>query len=188
MMNALEMLLGRTSSPMLEGEPPTEQQLELMLRAAARAPDHGSLQPYRFIRIQGEGLDSLAELFVAAAEEAEGELPEARLTKLRRMPRRAPMILVAVAVTQEHPKVPVGEQLITAGCAAHGVVQAAFAQGIGAMWRSGEMAFNPRVKRGLGLADHEEIVGFIYLGQVVKSREAPTVDPARLVSDWNGRS
>ena len=87
---------------------------------------------------------------MAAAEEAEGELPEARLTKLRRMPRRAPMILVAVAVTQEHPKVPVGEQLITAGCAAHAVVQAAFAQGIGAMWRSGEMAFNPRGETGIG--------------------------------------
>lgn len=183
-MQALDLLLNRTSSPMLTGEAPSDVQLELMLKAALRAPDHGSLRPYRFIRIQGEGLKALGELYVKAGLAEDSDLPEAQINKLRQMPLRAPMILVAVAVTQEHPKVPVSEQVITAGCAAHAVVQAAFAQGIGAMWRSGAMAFNGRVAEGLGLASHEQIIGFIYLGQTVKAKPVPESDPAGLMVDW----
>ncbi len=186
-MEALDLLLNRTSSPMLQGEAPSDEQLALMLKAAARAPDHGSLQPYRFIRVEGKGLNALGELFVEASLATEADLPEAQINKLRQMPRRAPLILVAVAVTQEHPKVPVSEQLITAGCAAHAVVQAAYAQGLGAMWRSGAMAFNPIVAKGLGLAAHEQIIGFIYLGQVVKAKPTPDVEPADLLTEWPAR-
>jgi len=183
-MDALELLLNRTSSPLLAAPAPNAEQLELMMKAASRAPDHGSLRPYRFLRVEGKGLAALGELFLEAGRAASGELSEAQATKLRNMPTRAPMILVAIAVTREHPKVPVGEQVITAGCAAHAVVQAACALGVGAMWRSGDMAFNPRVAEGLGLADNERIIGFVYLGQVVKAKPAPEVDSATLISDW----
>lgn len=183
-MNALELLLTRTSSPVLQEPAPTAEQLELMMKAASRAPDHGSLTPYRFLKIEGEGLSRLGELFLASSQAEAGELSEAQAAKLRNMPMRAPMILVAIAVTREHPKVPVSEQLITAGCAAHGVVQAAAAQGVGAMWRSGDMAFNPRVAQGLGLAENEQIIGFIYLGRTVKEKAVPETDTARLIADW----
>ncbi|WP_432698250.1 nitroreductase family protein [Marinobacterium sp. YM272] len=183
-MDALELLISRTSSPMLEAPAPSAEQLELMLRAAARAPDHGSLKPYRFLKVEGEGLHALGELFIQASLADDPDLPEAQITKLRNMPKRAPMILVAIAVTQEHPKVPKSEQLITAGCAAQAVIQAASAQGVGAMWRSGALAFNPRVAQGLGLADHEEIIGFVYLGSVVKEKPVPAADTAALIADW----
>ncbi|GGB80470.1 nitroreductase [Marinobacterium zhoushanense] len=183
-MDALELLLTRTSSPLLQEPAPTADQLELMMKAASRAPDHGSLTPYRFLKVEGEGLRALGELFLTAGRASAGELSEAQATKLRNMPLRAPMILVAVAVTQEHPKVPVSEQVITAGCAAHAVVQAACAQGVGAMWRSGDMAFNPKVAQGLGLAENEQIIGFIYLGQTVKEKTVPEADTARLITDW----
>lgn len=187
-MDAMDLLLTRTSSPMLTGEAPSEEQLAKMLRAALRAPDHGSLRPYRFIRIAGEGLRALGELYVEAGLAEDSNLPEAQINKLRQMPLRAPMMLVAVAVTQEHPKVPVSEQIITAGCAAHAVVQAAYAQGIGAMWRSGAMAFNAHVAQGLGLAAHEQLIGFIYLGQTVKAKPVPDTDPAGLMIDWPARA
>lgn len=183
-MDALELLLNRTSSPLLQEPAPTEEQLALMLRAAARAPDHGLLKPYRFIKVEGDGLTALGELFASAGLAEDNDLPEAQVTKLRNMPLRAPMILVAIAVTQEHPKVPVSEQVITAGCAAHALIQAADAQGVGAMWRSGAMAFSPAVERGLELAAGEQIIGFIYLGQSTKGKAAPDVDPAGLISDW----
>lgn len=183
-MDALELLISRTSSPLLQAPAPTSDQLELMLKAASRAPDHGSLQPYRFLKVEGEGLNALGELFLQASLADNPELPEAQINKLRNMPLRAPMILVAIAVTQEHPKVPKSEQIITAGCAAQAVIQAASAQGVGAMWRSGALAFNSRVAKGLGLAENEEIIGFVYLGTIVKEKPVPAADPKSLVSDW----
>lgn len=183
-MDALELLVNRTSSPMLQAPAPTDAQLELMLKAASRAPDHGSLRPYRFLKIEGEGLNALGELFLSVSLAENADLPEAQINKLRNMPLRAPMILVAIAVTQEHPKVPKSEQIITAGCAAQAVIQAASAQDVGAMWRSGDLAFNPRVAEGLGLAANEEIIGFVYLGTAVKEKPVPEVDISSLVSDW----
>ncbi|KEA64002.1 Nitroreductase family protein [Marinobacterium lacunae] len=183
-MDALELLLNRTSCPALQAPAPTDEQLEVMMKAASRAPDHGSLTPYRFLRVQDEGLSKLGELFLSASQTEAGELSDAQSTKLLNMPKRAPMILVAIACTQEHPKVPVSEQVITAGCAAHSVVQAASALGLGAMWRSGDMAFNPEVAKGLGLADNEQIIGFIYLGQALKEKTVPEADTSRLLSDW----
>lgn len=183
-MDALDLLLSRTSTPLLTEPGPTAEQLEVMLKAAQRAPDHGSLRPYRFIRIEGEGLHQLGELFADAAQAEGGDLAEAKLTKLRKNPLRAPMILVAVARLQDHPKVPHSEQLITAGCAAHSVVQAAYALGIGAMWRSGDMAFNPRVALRLGLAEQERIIGFIYLGQVAREKSLSSADDVSILTEW----
>lgn len=185
-MNALDALINRTSSPRLEGPAPTSEQLELMLRAALRAPDHGALRPWRFIVTQGEGLVRMGELFARAAREADPELPQAKYDKCLQMPLRAPMIVTVVAVMREHPKVPRDEQLISAGCAAHAITQAAYVQGLGAIWRTGDMAYNPGVRDGLGLAPHEEIVGFVYLGQSSRDREAPALATADFVTHWDG--
>jgi nitroreductase len=43
---------------------------------------------------------------------------------------------------------------------------AAYAQGVGAMWRTGSMAYHPMVMAGLGLEAHEKIIAFVYLGSV----------------------
>lgn len=185
-MDALEALINRTSCPKLEGPAPTADQLESMLQAAVRAPDHGALRPWRFILTEGEGLVRMGELFARAALAADPELPKARHDKCLQMPLRAPMIVTVVAVTREHPKVPLDEQLISAGCAAHAITQAAYAQGLGAMWRTGEMTHNPVVRQGLGLEAHEQIVGFIYLGQSCRDRTAPKPDTASFVSRWEG--
>jgi len=183
-MDALELLLTRTSSPALTEPAPTTEQVQTMLTAASRAPDHGGLKPYRFLEITGEGLDRLGELYLSATEAKSNDIDETKRNRLLNMPRRAPMILVAIAVKKDHPKVPHVEQVITAGCAAQAVVQTAFALGIGAMWRSGDLMFDPIVTSGLGLNAHEEIVGFIYLGQPLKVKEVPVVDASSLMSVW----
>jgi nitroreductase len=89
-------------------------------------------------------------------------------------------------VKQEHPKVPNIEQVMTAACAAQSVVQAAYAQGLGAMWRSGDLMFDSNVQKGLGLNKNEEIVGFIYLGQPMRDRQAPEADQSQYVAEWMG--
>ena len=185
-MDALDALIGRTSCPRLEGPAPTAEQVELMLKAALRAPDHGALRPWRFILTEGEGLERLGELFLCVARETEPELTPAMEEKYRNMPLRAPMIITVVAVLQEHPKVPREEQLISAGCAAHAITQAAHALDLGAIWRTGAMTHNSRVRSELGLAEQEQIVGFIYLGQRCRERKPPVLDPQTFLTRWEG--
>ena len=145
-MDALDALLNRVSAPRLMAPAPDAAQRELLFRAALRAPDHGQLKPWRFLTVEGEALVQLGELF-ARALPADAS-PEA-LTKARAMPLRAPLLVVVIARVQASPKVPEQEQVLAAGCAAHGILLAAHAQGIGAVWRTGDMAYNPQVAAGL---------------------------------------
>ncbi|WP_207063784.1 nitroreductase family protein [Motiliproteus sp. SC1-56] len=186
-MDALELLQTRLSSPSLAGPGPTEAQLEAMLRAALRAPDHCCLKPYRFLSIEGGRRVELGELFLEATLSDEPDLIEARREKVLAMPLRAPLVLVVIATLCEHPKVPAVEQRVTAGCAAHALELAAAAQGLGAMWRTGSLAYHPRVKAGLGLGSDEEIIGFLYLGTPANSsKKLPQEDPAAKLDVWQG--
>lgn len=183
-MNAIDLLLTRVSSPVLDEPAPTKEQLDLIYRAALRAPDHGGLRPYRFLQIEGVGREKLGRVFVEAARAQRTDLTEQEEQKLLNAPLRAPLVIVVVASLQSHPKVPEIEQQLAAGCAAHGIVLAAFAQGVDAIWRSGDMAFNPQVMARLGLEAHEHIVGFIYLGKARKHRVVPCLQPGEFVRKW----
>ena len=185
-MEALDALLNRVSAPRLIEPAPTAEQREVLFAAALRAPDHGQLRPYRFLTIEGEARNQLGEILAQAVQAQGGEVTEAALDKARAMPLRAPLVVVVVARLQDHFKVPKAEQLITAGCAAHAIELAAYAQGIGAVWRTGELSHAPLVTAGLGLKEGEEIVAFLYLGTPLKEmRDAPNVDTAEFVTAWS---
>jgi len=184
-MQAIELLHNRVSSPKLVAPAPSAEQLEVMYQAAARAPDHACLRPWRLIVLEGEQLEALGKVFGQVALTKNADMSEQQQLKMAAKPLRAPMIMTVVASISEHPKVPEVEQLITAGCAAHAIQLAAFAQGLGAMWRSGSMMFDERVKRSLGLTTNETIVGFLYLGQPTKIRAVQSVDSSLFVSKAN---
>ena len=174
-MEVLQALQNRVSVARLCDPAPTAAQREQMFAAALRAPDHGQLSPWRFLTIEGAAREQLGELFAQAlAARPDENKPEA-LEKVRKSPLRAPLLVVVIACLQEHPKVPQQEQLLAAGCAAHGLLLAAHGLGLGAMWRTGAMAEEPLVTRGLGLAGNERIIGFIYLGNVEGERRNPRV-------------
>ena len=161
-MDAKQLLLTRQSSPRLTTPAPDADQLSFILNAGARVPDHGALTPWEFIIATGDGLDKLGEIFVQAAKHNQAD--EALIAKAATMPHRAPMVITVVAKTQVHEKVPVLEQHIAAGCATMAMQQAAFSLGIGAVWRTGDFAFDPFVNQQLGLSEHDQIVGFLYIG------------------------
>ena len=183
-MDALELLHHRVSCPALNEPGPTQKQLEDMFQAALRAPDHGAIRPWRFLVVEGEARQTLGELYLQASLADEPELSEERQQKILKMPLRAPAIIVVIAATQEHPKVPEVEQQISAGCAAQNIILAAHAQGLGAMWRTGGMAYHELVKSGLGLVGPESIIGYIYLGTARKLRRTPEHDVQSYVSKW----
>ena len=166
-MDALTLLHERSSMGKLMGPQPSPEQLEAIYRAALRAPDHKELRPWRFIEFSGDGLARLGELFAEAEYREDPHAGDAALDSARKKPLRAPMVIAVIArVTPDVPKVPRIEQVISAGCSAHGILLAAHALGLGAMWRSGKYAFDPTVCKGLGLEEEDEVVAFIYLGQL----------------------
>ncbi|MGS0681415.1 NAD(P)H nitroreductase [Shewanella sp. 125m-7] len=169
-MDALELLLTRQSTPRLTTPAPTQQQLQHILDAATRAPDHAGLTPWEFIIAEGDGLARLGDIFVAAlkAKGADSDF----IAKAKNMPLRAPMVITVVAKVTAHAKVPEFEQHLSAGCAVMAMQQAAFAQGLGGIWRTGELAFDANVHHSLGLNENDQIVGFLYLGTPML--DAPT--------------
>lgn len=186
-MDAMTLLHERSSMGKLMGPPPSPQQLEAIYRAALRAPDHKELRPWRFIEFSGEGLSRLGELFAEAEFREDPHVGDAALDAARKKPLRAPMIIAVIAkVTPDVPKVPKIEQVISAGCAAHGILLAAHAQGLGAMWRSGKYAFDPTVRKGLGLGEDDEVVAFIYLGTLGgRHKPIPEHDVEGFVERWD---
>ncbi len=186
-MEALDVLLNRVSVPRLIEPAPDATQREILFSAALRAPDHGQLRPYRFLTVEGDARQRMGELLVQALQASDVEVDEKALEKARSGPLRAPLVVVVIAKIQDHYKVPKKEQLITAGCAAHGVLLAAYALGVGAVWRTGELAYSSYVAKGLGLSADEEVVAFLYLGTPQNPpREAARPDLVDFVSEWQG--
>lgn len=184
-MDALQALHTRVSSPKLGEEPPSEQSLQNIFKAALRAPDHGLLRPWRFLVVQGDNRGTLGDLFARAALADDDSISEQALDKVRNKPFRGAMIVIAVAHITPHPKVPEMEQIISAGAAIQNMLIAAHAQGVGAMWRTGGMAYHPVVEEGLGLESNERIVGYLYLGQIEgRTRNAPSLDVNEYFQQW----
>lgn len=186
-MDALEALHTRVSVPRVGGSPPGQEVLDNMFKAALRAPDHALLRPWRFLIVRDEARERLGELFVKAQRVDDPGMSEAMIEKARSKPLRAPLLIVVIAAITEHPKVPEVEQILATGAAAHGMLLAAHAQGVGAMWRTGSMAYHPVVWEGLGLDSNERIVGFLYVGEIEgRTREVAPLPPEDFVDEWKG--
>jgi nitroreductase len=169
----LTLMRERRSRPALVAPGPDATQLRELLVAASTAPDHGRLRPWRFIVVDGPARERLGEAFAAATGERNAAAGSAELARARTKPLRAPLIVVVVATPRPHPRVSMREQRAAAACVAHGLVLAAHASGVGAMWRSGWYGDAPAVRGHLGLADAEELTGFIYLGTPSGPAPAP---------------
>lgn len=182
-MDAIFALHQRVSLSKLEAPAPSAEQLDIIFRAATRAADHGNLKPWRFLIVEGQGLENMGCLFARVAADKKTDITQAEMDRFKSMPLRAPMVIVVIAKCQHHPKVPQVEQLLSAGAAAQNILNAAFALGLGAVWRTGDMAYDDTIKKALGLVttdkSNEHIVGFIYIG----TPTGPTHSPRPLVSE-----
>ena len=184
-MDMLEGLKSRVSMPLLVEPAPSAEQLENIWQAALRAPDHGCLKPYRFIVIEGDKREQLGELFLQRQLIRKPDSDDITIKKTRNMPLRAPMLIVPVACPQEHPKVPKAEQVQTTACAGQNILHAAFAQGLGAVWRTGWVAEDVEIQQALGITADEEMLGFIYIGTPKTAlKEVPVVSSEAFVSSW----
>jgi nitroreductase len=182
-MQALDLLLNRSSQPRLQAPAPQGQALENIMQAALRAPDHMGLTPWRFIVCQGKGLRKLGEVFELAAINT--DMPEKDVERAPQLPLRAPMVIIAICRYQEHNKVPWIEQVASTACAVHAMQMAAVAQEFSGIWRTGNYAQNEEVKSALQLCEQDEILGFLYLGTpATKPLPKPPKDSLQYFEFW----
>lgn len=185
MNDLLQFLQNRNSAPRLREPAPTNEELQEIIRSAVRVPDHAWLRPWRFLTIGGARREALGTVLENALVQRNPLAGDSARDKARRAPLRAPLMLVVVARLSEHPKVPVFEQRLSAGCAAYAILLAAEALGYAGVWRTGDAAFDRTVMADLGLTTNEEIVGFIYLGtRDGPSKVIPELNPDHFISDW----
>lgn len=184
-MDALTLLNNRNSEARLNKPGPDRDTLQRILAASLRAPDHGRLRPWRYLLIEGKARKRLGELFASALQQRKPDAGAEELRKSAEAPLRAPLVIAVIARPQEHAKVPKIEQLLTAGCAAYGVLLATQALGFGGIWRTGDNCYDTHVMAGLGLTAEEQIVGYLYIGTPEGvAKPLPQMSLSDFVSHW----
>ena len=134
------------------------------------------------------GPEAMGEVFADALRQRQPDAPAAALEQERARPLRAPLLVaVAARLDPQHPKIPEIEQILSTAAAAQNILIAAHAQGFGAKWLTGANAYDEQVKRALGLAPSDRLLGFIHLGSVEGSPPAvPHADPREHTVEWQG--
>lgn len=161
--DVLEFLRNRRSHPpaLLTGPGPDDAALTGLLTMAARAPDHGKLEPWRFVVLRGAALARLAPLVQQASADA-GNTPEK--AQKHGDAFRVPVVVAVVFAPTPSDKVPEWEQFLSAGAVCLGLVNAALASGYGASWLTGVASAPDFARDHLGLTGDERIAGLIHIG------------------------
>jgi nitroreductase len=180
---ALDLLLSRRSgsAKAMEKPGPSKKQLAEILKAGARAPDHGKLFPWRFIVFEGKGRERFGDV-LAEVLEAEDERPK-QIEEERGRFLRAPLVIGVISSARELIKIPVWEQELSAGAVCQNILVAVHALGFVGNWLTEWYAYHPRVKEKLGLKPGERVAGFIYVGTPATDlEERPRPDMDKIVS------
>ena len=180
----LDFLTTRRSRPAktLTTPVPGPDELRILLTAAARSPDHGKLEPWRFIVLSRPALLRLADL-VAARGDALGKTAN-DIDKAMSQFGNAHLAVAVIEQPKPSEKIPAIEQTYSTGAVCLALLNAALASGWGANWLSG-WASHDRVfcKQGLNLAANERIAGFIHIGTETNAPpERPRPDMSQITT------
>ena len=180
----VDLLLRRRSlvASKQTGPGPTPEDLDTILRCATRVPDHAKLTPWRVQVVQGEAQQRLGEVFAKVFKAQNPDASDERLEVERQRPQRAPLLLI-VSTKIASNRVPRLEQILSGGALCQNLLIAASALGYAAQWLSEWVSYDAEVKRHLGVAESDEILGFFYLGTASeKPRERPRPELKDVVS------
>lgn len=172
---AITFLETRRSRPArtLEAPVPDREELKRLLTIAARSPDHGKLEPWRFLVLEKQALARLAATLPARGREL--GLDDAKIAKSVEEYARSELAVMVVASPKPSEKIPEIEQTLSVGAVCMQFLNAALAAGWGANWLSGWASHDADWReKHLGLMPHEWIAAIIHLGT---ERAAPPDRP-----------
>jgi nitroreductase len=185
---SLDFLNQRRSVPSRQlGEPgPDPAELQQILAAAIRVPDHGKLVPWRLLVIRGDARARLGTALAALHTRKEPNAPASVIEKDRDRFNFAPVIVGVVArIEADHAKIPAQEQLLSAGCVAYNLLLGAQALGFGAQWLTGWAAYDREAAELLGLGADERVIAFVHIGSArepAPERTRPALES--VLSEW----
>jgi nitroreductase len=166
--NVEDIIRGRRSIGKVKDESVPKELVEKLIDAAVWAPNHFHTEPWKFIVMTGEGRRTLGQAFADIAAESMLDLQELereqRLEKEMAKSFRAPVVIAAVCVPSDTPRVKIEEELAAVHASVQNLLLMAHASGLGAIWRTGDPAYHKTMKLAFGLVGSEQIVGFIYIG------------------------
>lgn len=181
-MELIEGIQSRTSALKLTEPAPSHADVERIIKAGIRAPDHGRLRPWRFVVLEGDARKHLGNAMADLLRQKLPDAPASQLEAEAAKPLRAPLI-IAVGAKIAKGKIPEIEQIAAVAAAIQNMCLAAHALGYGAMWKTGGAAYATSVKTMLGLTPDDHIVGFLYLG--TNASPGPLIEaPADGVVRW----
>lgn len=169
---------------------PDAEQLALILRLAARVPDHRKLFPWRFLLFEGGARTRFGEHLARLFQESYPDMPPNRLKNRIEHERtrfeRAPLIVGVVSSPKDCPRgTPKWEQELSAGAVCMTMLLAARASGFAAQWLTEWYAYDARINKILDLAESERMAGFIYMGTATENpTERPRPNLNEIIKHW----
>ena len=163
-MDVFEAIHTRHSQGKVKPDPVPNELIERLLDAAAQAPNHYKVRPWRFVVLTGEGRNRLGDVMAASQQARHPEFPVEAFDKCRSLPLRAPVVIAVGVDKPGEAKVLEIENVAAAAAAIQNLLLAAHAMGLGAKWRTSEWARDPMVKEFLGFETDQQLIGFIYIG------------------------
>ncbi|RIY32729.1 nitroreductase [Psittacicella melopsittaci] len=183
-MEALSLLQNRFSEKKLVAPAPNKEELTQMFRAALRVPDHATLKPYHFYVLEGEEqMQKLSELMLDCCREL--DLPEKFVEKAQKFAKRAPQVIAVVAkVDPNHKKVPVWEQVVTAGCATYAIQLAANAMGYDNVWITAKWVQGTAMRQYFNCEADDQIVALLLSGTAKERKEKEDKKASKYLDDY----
>lgn len=176
-MDIFEAVQNRQSISRVKQDPVSRELIEKVLSAAVQAPNHFRVRPWRFVVLTGAARQQLGDVMAQSLLARQPESLDSALAAERARPLRAP-VLIAVGVDRpSEPKVSEIENICATAAAVENMLLAAYALGLGAMWRTGPAAVDPAVKKFLGFDPDQQLIAFVYIGYP-EAESNPVVRPS----------
>lgn len=180
------LALRRSANKAMIGAPgPSPEQLDHILSAATRVPDHRRLSPWRFIVFEGDARITFGDAAAGVLANESPETEAAGLDAARKLMLRAPTVVAVISSPKDDGRTPIWEQELSAGALTYNLLLAANAAGWAGVWLSEWIAFSDGINKLLGLQEGERVAGYVYLGTATadpQERARPELPP--LVSRW----
>jgi len=181
------MATRRSGKPLDLGEPgPSPQQLDRILAAATRTPDHGKLAPWRFVVVPESRRDAFHALLEWAYRAERPDAGKVEIEAVRQFAYQAPTLIVALSTPAHASHIPIWEQELSAGAACMNLLIATHAEGLAGGWLTGWAAYSDIVRDAFGQPG-ERIAGFLFLGTPTRPlEERPRPERDAVLAIWEG--
>lgn len=163
-MDVFDAIYSRHSQGKVKQDGVPKELIEKLLSAAVQAPNHHKVRPWRFFVLTGKARNKLGEVLAASQRDRKPDLPPEASDKTRGLPLRAPVVIAVGVDKPSAEKVHELENIAAVSAACQNLLLAAQAEGLAAIWRTGEWARDAKAKEFLGLSADQHLIAYLYIG------------------------